>query len=41
MKKESNGSLPQGACCPDCGTRLHIQNGCAHCPICGWAACGG
>ncbi len=26
--------------CPDCGCKLARQEGCLHCPCCGWALCG-
>ena len=32
---ENSGDL-----CPECGTPLVNENGCAHCPKCGWSKCG-
>ena len=26
--------------CPDCGHKLNFQEGCAHCPACGYSKCG-
>jgi uncharacterized Zn finger protein (UPF0148 family) len=26
--------------CPDCGNKLMHQEGCIHCPECGWGKCG-
>lgn len=25
--------------CPNCGSQLIHESGCAHCPNCGWSAC--
>lgn len=27
--------------CPDCGSILIYQEGCYHCPFCGYGRCGG
>ena len=32
----NNGS---GEVCPECGTPLVNENGCRHCPKCGYSAC--
>lgn len=29
-----------GGMCPDCGSTLFYQEGCATCPICGFSRCG-
>ena len=26
--------------CPDCGSTLFYQEGCANCPVCGFSKCG-
>jgi len=26
--------------CPECGTDLVMAEGCCHCMLCGWSACG-
>ena len=33
-----NGTL--GDSCPECGTKMVFDNGCMHCPNCGWTKCG-
>lgn len=29
-----------GEVCPECGNELVREEGCKHCPVCGWAKCG-
>ena len=36
-----DGTVVQGQTCPNCGEALVFEEGCMHCPSCGYSKCGG